>query len=193
MREWSVRSIIWIATAAWLFGSGSRAWAGLPWAIDGSWRVERSNLRYEVRHPMHDCDGSSQAASGLITCKESGKDSTCDFQIEVEVATFVSRNSDKDRDMRKVLRAAEFSQVVIAGKALVQGSKVILQPVLTLAGQSRPLSTAEFKLEKSWRKARLQGQLLWKIGDFGLQRPTLLGIPVADEVLTHIDVELRKN
>jgi hypothetical protein len=194
MRVWRVSFLALAASMTVFLGAGASAWGiGLPWSIVGTWKVDKSNLRYEVRHPMHDCDGSSQAAEGSMTCQESGKESRCEFHLEAEVASFVSRNSDKDRDMRKVLKSSEFPRIVISGKARVQGSKVVLQPTLTLAGQTRELSPVELSLEKSWGKARVQGRVLWNIGDFGLQRPTLLGIPVANEVVTHIDVELRKN
>ncbi|MBI3992294.1 MAG: hypothetical protein HY342_03400, partial [Candidatus Lambdaproteobacteria bacterium] len=81
--------------------------AGAAPDITGTWSVQTGEVSYRVRHIMHGAEGISREVRGQATCAGG----VCMLALSVPVASFVTRDPDRDRDMRAVTRAAQHPMV----------------------------------------------------------------------------------
>lgn len=137
---------------------------------------------------MHNCEGESSALSGQVKCE----DDSCYVKLITTVASFRSRDSDKDRDMLKYLKADQFAEVVIEGKAQRTHEDFVFNAKLSLAGRTLPLKPMKLQFEKDWSRVRIRGDFDWSIFDFNIEAPKLLGMPIQPVVRMFIDITFER-
>lgn len=155
---------------------------------NGTWKVEDSSLTYVISHPLHACEGQSKKLSGSATCA----DNHCKLDFQIETKSFVSKDPDKDKDMALAMKALSYPVVTLAGEATIQGEEVELRPSVSVAGKTLKLPLQKMKIKQEWATVQLTGELPWKLSDFDVIRPRLLGIQVEDLVKVNLDIILKK-
>jgi hypothetical protein len=165
----------------WLLAPGLFAQA------DSQWVLDQSTLSYHVSHALHQTDGVSHATRGKGVC-HAGQ---CDFLIAVPVKSFDSGDSNRDLHMLQVTRGAQFPLVSVrtrlpeslAGSASIQADLQI-----TFAGQTAEYKQVPFQLVTQGKQIKISGTIPATLSDFKIDPPSLLAIPVKNEIPVRVEL-----
>ena len=156
-------------------------------AAENQWVLQESTITYHVSHPLHQTEGVSHAARGKGFC-HAGQ---CDFLIAVPVKSFDSGDSNRDLHMIQVTRGAEFPLVQVrthlpesaAGLPTVNADLAI-----EFAGQKMEYKQVPFQLAIHGNEAKLSGIIPMTLTDFKIDPPSLLTLPVKNEVPIRVEM-----
>ena len=154
---------------------------------DGQWVLKQSTLTYHTSHPLHEADGVSHAARGKGDC-HAGE---CDFLIAAPVKSFDSGDSNRDLHMIQVTRGAQFPIVTVRTKLPESAStSTTIQADLEIqfAGQTAQYKQVPFQLVTQGSEIRITGTIPATLTDFKIDPPTLLTMPVKNEMPVRVDM-----
>jgi hypothetical protein len=156
-------------------------------AADSQWVLKQSTLTYHVSHPLHQSEGVSHAARGKGVCHEG----QCDFLIAVPVKSFDSADSNRDLHMIQVTRGAEFPMVTVRTRLPESASasatiKADLE--IQFAGQTAQYKQVVFEVVRQGNETRLSGTIPATLTDFKIDPPSLLTLPVKNEILLRVEM-----
>jgi hypothetical protein len=159
-------------------------------AADSQWVLEQSNLTYHVSHPLHESEGVSHAARGKGVC-HAGQ---CDFLIAVAVKSFDSGDSNRDLHMVQVTRGAQFPIVTVRTRlpeSAAASATINADLEIQFAGQTAQYKQVPFKLERHGGETHITGTIPATLSDFKIDPPSLLTMPVKNEIPVRIDMTWR--
>jgi hypothetical protein len=159
-------------------------------APDSQWVLEQSTLTYHVSHPLHQSEGVSHAAKGKGVC-HSGE---CDFLIAVAVKSFDSGDSNRDLHMIQVTRGAQFPLVTVRTRlpeAAATSATIHADLEIQFAGQTVQYKQVAFQLVTEGNKTQISGTIPATLTDFKIEPPTLLTMPVKNEIPIRVDMTWR--
>ncbi len=157
---------------------------------DSQWILEQSNLTYHVSYPLHQSEGVSHAARGKGVC-HAGQ---CDFLIAVPVKSFDSGDSNRDLHMVQVTRGAQFPLVTVRTRlpeAASTSSTVNADLEIQFAGQTAQFKQVPFQLATQGNEIKISGTIPATLTDFKIEPPTLLTVPVKNEIPVHVEMTWR--
>jgi hypothetical protein len=163
--------------------------AGLSGA-DRQWVLEQSSLTYHVSHPLHEREGVSHAARGKGVCG-SGE---CDFLIAATVKSFQSGDSNCDLHMLQTTRGAQFPIVTVRARlpeSETAPGTIHLDLEVQFAGQTAQYKQVPFQLAAQGNGIRITGSIPATLTDFKIDPPSLLSIPVKNEIPIRVDMTWR--
>jgi hypothetical protein len=156
-------------------------------AADSTWVLKQSTLVYHVSHPLHQTDGTSHAARGKGICH----DGQCEFLIAVPVKSFDSGDSNRDLHMIQVTRGAEFPMVTVRTKLPESaGSSTTIKADLEIqfAGQTVHYQQVAFELTTQAHEKHITGTIPATLPDFKIDPPSLLTMPVKNDIPIRVDM-----
>ena len=156
-------------------------------AADHQWVLKESTLTYHVSHPLHQTEGVSHGARGKGICHEG----QCDFLIAVLVKTFDSGDSNRDLHMLQVTRGAEFPMVTVRTRLPESASTsatVKADLEVQFAGQTAQFKQVSFELVKQGNETRLTGTIPATLADFKIDPPSLLTLPVKNDIPIRVEM-----
>jgi len=159
-------------------------------AADGPWVLEQSTLTYHVSHPLHQTEGVSHAAKGKGVC-HAGE---CDFLIAVPVKSFDSGDSNRDLHMLQATRGAQFPIVSVRTRLpeTVSASATIHCDLeIQFAGQTAQYKQVPLQLATQGSQIRISGTIPATLSDFKIDPPSLLAVPVKNEIPVRVDMTWR--
>jgi polyisoprenoid-binding protein YceI len=159
-------------------------------AVDSQWVLDQSTLTYHVSHPLHQTDGVSHAARGKGICH----DGQCDFLIAVPVKSFDSGDSNRDLHMLQVTRGAQFPMVTVRtrlSESASTSSAINANLEIEFAGQTAHYKQVAFQMVKEGTQTRISGTIPITLTDFKIDPPTLLTMPVKNEVPIRVEITWR--
>jgi hypothetical protein len=159
-------------------------------AADSQWVLQQSTLTYHVSHPLHQSEGVSHEARGKGIC-HAGQ---CDFLIAVPVKSFDSGDSNRDLHMIQATRGAQFPMVTVRTKLPESASaSTTIQADLEIqfAGQTAQYKQVSFQLATQGNEIHLTGTIPATLSDFKIDPPTLLTLPVKNEMPVRVDLTWR--
>ena len=162
----------------------------LALAADSQWVLDQSTLTYHVSHPLHQTDGVSHAARGKGICH----DGQCDFLIAVPVKSFDSGDSNRDLHMLQVTRGAQFPLVTVRTRlpeSASTSSTINADLDIEFAGQTAHYKQVSFQVVKQGNQTRISGTIPSTLADFKIDPPSLLTIPVKNEIPIHVEITWR--
>src|SRR5580692_6526272 len=154
---------------------------------DTQWILQQSTLTYHVSHPLHQSEGVSHAAKGKGVC-HAGQ---CEFLIAVPVKSFDSGDSNRDLHMIQVTRGAEFPLVTVRTRlpeSDAAASSINIDLEIQFAGQTAQYKQVHFKLEKQGNQIHIAGTIPATLADFKIDLPSLLTMPVKNEIPLRVDL-----
>lgn len=160
-------------------------------AADQQWVLDQSTLSYHVSHPLHQVDGVSYAARGKGVCH----DGQCDFLIAVPVKSFDSADSNRDLHMLQVTKGAEFPMVTVRTRLPESDSKAAMiyaDLEIQFAGQTAHYKQVAFQLTPQGSEIKITGTIPATLSDFKIEPPTLLTLPVKNEIPIHLGMTWHK-
>lgn len=155
------------------------------------WVLTQSTLTYHVSHPLHQTDGVSHAAKGMAIC-HAGE---CNFLIAVPVKSFESGDSNRDLHMLQVTRGAEYPMVTVRTRlpeSDENATTINADLQIQFAGQTAEFKQVPFKLERKGNEVHLTGTIPATLSDFKIPPPSLLTMPVKNEIPIRVDMTWRK-
>ena len=156
-------------------------------AADSTWVLKQSTLTYHVSHPLHQTDGVSHAARGKGICHLG----QCEFLIAVPVKTFDSGDSNRDLHMIQVTRGAEFPMVTVRTRLpeSSSGSATIKADLeIQFAGQTAHYQQVPFDVTTQGSERHITGTIPTTLSDFKIDPPSLLTMPVKNEIPVKVDM-----
>jgi hypothetical protein len=166
---------------------------GLPQfvpAADRQWDLAQSTLTYHVSHPLHQSEGVSHAARGKGVCH----DGQCDLLIAVPVKSFDSGDSNRDLHMLQVTRGAQFPMVTVRTRLPEEdppSATIHADLEIQFAGQTVQYKQVAFQLVTQGNETRISGTIPATLTDFKIEPPTLLTLPVKNEILIRVEMTWR--
>jgi len=162
--------------------------ASVPtFGADSQWALQQSTLTYHVSHPLHQTDGVSHAAKGKGVC-HAGQ---CDFLIAVPVKSFDSGDSNRDLHMLQVTRGAEFPIVTVRTRlpeTVASSATINADLEIQFAGQTAAYKQVPFKVETHGGESHITGTIPATLVDFKIDPPSLLTMPVKNEIPVRVDL-----
>lgn len=156
-------------------------------AADHSWVLKQSTLTYHVSHPLHQTDGVSHAARGKGVCHEG----QCDFLIAVTVKSFDSGDSNRDLHMIQVTRGAEYPMVTVRTRLLesaAASTTIKADLEIQFAGQTVHYSQVSFEMTADGSGKKISGTIPTTLADFKIDPPSLLTMPVKNEIPIRVEM-----
>jgi hypothetical protein len=156
-------------------------------AADSQWVLKQSTLTYHVSHKLHESEGVSYAARGKGVCH----DGQCDFLIAVAVKSFDSGDSNRDLHMVQVTRGAEFPLVTVRTRLPESASSsatINADLEIQFAGQTAQYKKVPFKVETQGADTHITGTIPATLTDFKVDPPSLLTMPVKNEIPVRVDL-----
>jgi hypothetical protein len=154
---------------------------------DSQWVLEQSTLSYRASHPLHQSEGVSHAARGKGVC-HAGQ---CDFLIAAPVKSFDSGDSNRDLHMIQVTRGAQFPMVTVRTRlpeAALTSATIHADLEIQFAGQTVQFKDVPFQLAAKGNQIRLTGSIPATLTDFKIDPPSLLAIPIKNEIPVTVDM-----
>ena len=163
------------------------ALSSLATAADSQWLLKESTLTYHVSHPLHQTDGVSHAARGKAICHEG----QCDFLIAVPVKSFDSGDSNRDLHMLQVTRGAEFPMVTVRTRlpqSAAHSSTIKADLEIQFAGQTAQYKQVQFQVVTQGNENHISGTIPATLADFKIEPPSLLTLPVKNEIPINVEM-----
>jgi len=157
---------------------------------DGQWILEQSTLTYHVSHPLHQIDGVSHAARGKGVC-HAGE---CDFLIAAPIKSFDSGDSNRDVHMIQAVRGAQFPIVTVRARlpeAAITSATIHLDLEIQFAGQTAEYKQVALQLARQGNDIRISGTIPTTVSDFKIEPPSLLMLPIKNEIPIRLDMTWR--
>jgi hypothetical protein len=154
---------------------------------DHQWILQQSTLTYHVSHPLHQSEGVSHEARGKGVCHQG----QCDFLIAVPVKSFDSGDSNRDLHMLQAVRGAQFPLVTVRTRLPEDASSsatVHADLAVQFAGQTAEYKQVALQLAKDGDNFRLTGMIPATLSDFKIDPPSLLAIPVKNEIPVRVEM-----
>jgi len=157
---------------------------------DSQWVLDQGTLTYHVSHPLHQFDGVSRAARGKGVCH----DGQCDFLIAVPVKSFDSGDSNRDLHTLQVTRGAEFPIVTVRTRMPESASTsatIYLDLEIQFTGQTVQYKQIPFQRVSQGSETRITGTIPAKLTDFKIDPPSLLTMPIKNDIPVRVDLTWR--
>jgi YceI-like domain len=158
---------------------------------DSQWVLQQSTISYHVAHPLHSTDGVSKSARGKGVC-HAGQ---CQFLIAVPVKSFDSGDSNRDLHMLQVTRGAQYPMVTVRTQlpqSATTASTISADLDVEFAGQTAHYKQVPFQVTISGNQEHIVGTIPATLTDFKIDPPTLLTVPVKNEMPVHVDMSWQK-
>lgn len=168
-------------------------WAALPLSAgpDTQWVLDQSTISWHASHPLHQSDGVSHAARGKGTCHNG----QCDFLIAVPLKSFDSGDSNRDLHMLQVVRGGQFPLVTVRARLAesdIATAAIHCDLEIQFAGQTVPYKQVAFQLSVDGNTAKLSGTIPATLTDFKIDPPTLLTVPIKNDIPVRVETTWRK-
>jgi hypothetical protein len=154
------------------------------------WVLEKSTLTYHVSHPLHETEGISHAARGKAVC-HAGQ---CDVLIAAPVKSFDSGDSNRDLHMVQATHGAQFPiisvRIRLPGSAF-GSSEVHCDLEIEFAGQTVQYRQVPFQQVTEGISTRISGTIPATLSDFKIPAPSLLTVPVKNEMPVRVETTWR--
>jgi polyisoprenoid-binding protein YceI len=101
---------------------------------------KQSSITYSMRHPLHVWTGVSKEVSSVII-SEGEKSNIKQVAVSARVATFDSKNANRDSHMLETIEALKFPNITFSGNVVsTQEKPYEVSGELTFHGVTKPIS-----------------------------------------------------
>lgn len=142
---------------------------------------KQSEITYKLVHPLHEIEAVSKDASVWVDLDEANKIIQRAF-VQIPVTSFNSGNSNRDSHAMEVVDAITYPDVRFTSTKIVRnGDSLNIAGNLTFHGVTKPVNIAASEVW-SQDKLKVDGRFDISLTAFKIDRPSLLGIPVKDDL-----------
>ena len=142
---------------------------------------KESTITYQLTHPLHEIESTSKDAYCTIEI-DSGKKEIKKVTVQVDVTTFDSGNSSRDSHAMEVIDALSFPDSKFESSSIQQkGDSLKISGKLTFHGVTKDIIISA-AAKWSTNKLVVEGHFDISLTAFNVERPSLLLIPVKDDL-----------
>ncbi len=144
-------------------------------------KAEKSSITYAMNHPLHSWTGESKKVKSVIL-SNADKTEISQVAVAVSIASFDSKNANRDSHAMEVTEALKFPNIVFSSNQIErQGDKLMVKGILKFHGIAKSISfTAQTK--KIGDNLQVKGGFSIKMTDFGIEPPSLMAMSTDDEI-----------
>lgn len=158
---------------------------------DSQWMLTQSTLTYHVSHPLHQVEGVSHAARGKGMCRGG----QCEFLVAAPVKSFDSGDSNRDLHMVQVTRGGEFPIISVRTQFpedAARSTTIHADLEVQFAGQTAHYKQVSFQQSTQGSEVRILGTILCTLTDFKIDPPSLLTVPIKNEIPVRVEMTWQK-
>ncbi len=142
---------------------------------------KESSITYTIVHPLHTFDAVSKSADGRLQFDTTSKEVT-GVEAAVDVTSFDSGNSNRDSHAMEVVDALTYPDARFSSTSVVQsGDSITVTGSLLLHGVTKEI-VMPGHLEWTSDRLHVQAHFAVSMTEFGIDRPSLLMMPVQDTI-----------
>ena len=159
--------------------------------LSGNYELSKSKVAYLVTYLIKKADGESVGSKGKGECKSDG----CEFLVAAPIKTFTSKDNNRDLNMLTVVKADKFPLVVanIKTKGAIANGRLITDVEIQFAGVKKMYSAVPFTAKSDGTGFHVEGKINLILTEYKIERPSLLGVSINDEVPLTIEADWKKN
>jgi polyisoprenoid-binding protein YceI len=136
-------------------------------------------MTYRLVHPLHKIESTSKNVVYDLVADVAAKEIRSVTGV-VDVTTFDSGNSNRDSHAMEVIDAISYPEARFTSTAIIKnGDSLSVTGKLTFHGVTREVSASVFP-KWSQKKLEVLGKFDISLTAYGIERPSLLLIPVED-------------
>ncbi len=157
---------------------------------ESQWILDKSEISYQVTHPLHVVHGKSLSARG----KGIREGSHWNFLVAVPVKTFDSGDNNRDLHMLEVTKAGLYPIIQVTARtgeipANSKPSTLTADLEINFAGKKVKCPNVSLKVI-DWTKdgAHIAAKISLSLKAYDITPPSLLAMPVQDEVPITLDM-----
>jgi polyisoprenoid-binding protein YceI len=142
---------------------------------------KESSVTYQLTHPLHEIESTSKDVNCWVDVDPAKKEITHAY-VQIDVTTFNSGNSNRDSHAMEVIDAISYPNVKFTSTSITKdGDKLKMAGGLTFHGVTKSIT---FDIVPKWdnNKLTVTGNFVISLTEFKVERPSLLMIPVKDEL-----------
>ena len=142
---------------------------------------KESSVTYHMTHPLHEIEATSKDI-GCWADLDPAKKEITHVYVQIDVTTFDGGNSNRDSHAMEVIDAISYPKVKFTSTSIIQnGDKLKVTGKLTFHGITKEIT---FDALSKWEsnKVTVSGNFVISLTEFKIERPSLLLIPVNDEL-----------
>lgn len=144
----------------------------------GTMDLSSGRMDYEVKHLLKRVTGESDQVKGRMNCGEED----CEFLLGTNIKTFVSSDSNRDLNMQTITEAGKFPLTSARGKLKMANLQ-------TIGSFQHPVEIDFHGIKKIYQVRadvmsgnKLLSKFIVKLEDHGVERPSLFGVKIENEV-----------
>lgn len=140
---------------------------------------DKSSITYSMVHPLHKWDGISKEASSVILT-DASRSVITQVAVTAKLASFDSKNANRDSHMLEVAEGIKFPNVTFAGNDIQQkDGKLLVKGKLTFHGITKEISFEAVRKDEG-KVTLISGGFDVKLSDFNIEPPSILGFATED-------------
>lgn len=141
----------------------------------------KSTMTYSMVHPMHKWDGVSRDINAAMIYDEATKQ-VQNIAVVIRVATFDSKNQNRDSHMIEVLDGLKYPNVTFTSQdvKLNPDGTLTANGKLTFHNVTKPMTVKVTRHDVDGELI-MDGKFDLKMTDYGVERPSLLGLATEDQ------------
>ena len=141
-----------------------------------------STISYAMRHPMHSWEGISRDVTAAIVYDDEAKKVET-VAVLAKVASFDSQNANRDSHAIESMEGIKYPNVTFSSQQVQDdgAGKLTVTGNLTFHGVTRPV-TVPITRKMNGGMTIYEGSFDLKLTDFKIEKPTLMMVPVDDEL-----------
>jgi len=147
-----------------------------------------STVTYAAKHPLHKWEGVSRDVNSAIVYNDDTKQPES-VAVSIKVASFDSRNSNRDSHAMEVLEGLKYPNVTFVSSNVKANSDGTLDAIgnLTFHGITKP-TTLHATRTNANGKMTITGEFPVSLTGFDVERPSLMGLKTNDEMMLSFNV-----
>lgn len=147
-----------------------------------------STVAYAAKHPLHKWEGVSHDVNCALVYNDETKQAET-VAVSIRVASFDSDNGNRDSHAMEVLEGLKYPNVTFVSSDLKAGANGELTATgsLTFHGVTKPV-TLQATRKDTGGKMMITGEFPISLTTFGVERPSLLGLKVEDQMTLRFNI-----
>ena len=154
----------------------------VPFVVSAqTYELKKSDVTYHIKYLVKKFDGSSKVGKGLGKCEKEN----CEFLVAIRIDSFSSDNSNRDLHFLETMKAATYPMIVgrlnIAAGDVKKGSfPAVIE--YEMSGVKNKVKIDKVNATQNAANLVVSFDQIIKLSDFKIEKPSLLGVAIDDEV-----------
>lgn len=148
----------------------------------------KSSINYYMSHPVHDWSGTSKEVTSVIEYNSSSHQIT-KVTVSVPVASFDSKNKNRDRDMKELTEESLYPSVTFTSEQITYtGNTASVSGKLGFHGIGKDISFQVTDRESENHK-KVTGGFTLQLDAFKLKRPSVMMVKSSNDLKIDFTIE----